>query len=180
MREKEFMMSASSKGLLAAIAGFVIGGALLPMAVPSAHAQGPRPAVYCASNDNRFARCPVAWRDAQLQQQMSQTRCVRGQTWGFDRGSIWVDRGCRGQFTDVRPAWGGPPPGRPGPVRIRCESGGGNYQFCPARLGRGDVVRIDRQLSSARCQQGDSWGWRPDGVWVNRGCRADFIVDRRY
>jgi len=171
-------MSASSKGLLTAIAGFVMGVTLLSSVAPPVHAQGPRPTVYCASNDNRFARCPVAWRDAQLMQQMSQVRCVRGQTWGFDRGSIWVDRGCRGQFADVRGGWGGP--GRPGPQRIRCESGGGNYQFCPIGLRRDDIVRIDRQLSSASCRQGDSWGRRPDGIWVNRGCRADFIIDRRY
>ncbi|RDS86050.1 DUF3011 domain-containing protein [Dyella psychrodurans] len=170
-------MSAVAKALLTAIAGFAVGA--LSAGVPPVHAQGARPTVYCASNDNRFARCQVPWRDAQLMQQMSQTRCVRDQTWGFDRGSIWVDRGCRGQFADARGGWGDHPRG-PQVLRIRCESSGGNYRFCPVGLRRDDVVRIDRQLSSARCRQDDGWGWRPDGIWVNRGCRADFIVERRY
>jgi hypothetical protein len=170
-------MSITVNVLLSAAAGFVVGGLLL--AGSPAHAQGQRPTVYCASNDNRFARCQVPWRDAQLMQQMSQTRCIRDQTWGFDRGSIWVDRGCRGQFADARGGWGWQPGGNQ-PFQIRCESSGGNYKFCPVNLNRGDAVRIVRQLSSANCRQGDSWGWRPDGVWVNRGCRADFVVDRRY
>ncbi|RBL61576.1 hypothetical protein BRN25_08800, partial [Xanthomonas oryzae pv. oryzae] len=24
---------------------------------------------------------------------------------------------------------------------------------------------------------GQTWGWSRDGVWVNDGCRAEFIVD---
>jgi hypothetical protein len=169
-------MSNSCKASFYAITVFVVGMSL-QAASPVAHAQGPRPNVYCASNDNRFARCPVAWRDAQLVQQKSQTSCVRGQTWGFDRGSIWVNGGCRAEFADVRGGWG-PPPGR-GQAQVRCESSGNSYRFCSADIRRGSV-RIVRQLSSASCRQGDGWGWRPDGIWVNRGCRADFIVDRRY
>lgn len=168
-------MNIMGKMLQYAVAVFAISLSL--SAVAPVHAQGPGP-VYCASNDNRFARCQVPWRDAELVQQMSKVRCERGQTWGFDRGSIWVDRGCRGQFAPAHDRWGG---GRPGwnQGRVRCESSGGNYQLCPADLRRGDSVRIANQLSSARCRQGDSWGWQPNGIWVNRGCRADFIIDRR-
>jgi hypothetical protein len=172
-------MSNPGKASFSAIAAFVIG-ASLQAAAPVVHAQGPRPNVYCASNDNRFARCPVAWRDAQLIQQKSQVSCVRGQTWGFDRGSIWVDRGCRAEFADARGGGWGRPPGGGGAVQIRCESSGNSYRLCPANIGRGGGVRIARQLSSASCRQGDSWGWQPNGIWVNRGCRADFVVDRRY
>jgi hypothetical protein len=170
-------MSNPGKASLSAIAAFIFGMSL-QAASPVVHAQGPRPNVYCASNDNRQARCPVAWRDAQLVQQKSQASCVRGQTWGFDRGGIWVSGGCRAEFADVRGGWG--PPQGGGRVQIRCESSGNSYRMCPANIGRGGSVRIARQLSSANCRQGDSWGWRPDGIWVNRGCRADFIVDRRY
>jgi hypothetical protein len=171
-------MSNQGKTSLSALAVF-LAGISLQMAAPVAHAQGPRPNVYCASNGNQMARCPVAWRDAQLVQQKSQASCVRGRTWGFDRGGIWVNGGCRAEFADVRGGWG-PPPGGGGRAQIRCESGGNSYRVCPANIGRGGNVRIVRQLSNASCRQGDSWGWQPDGIWVNRGCRADFVVDQRW
>jgi hypothetical protein len=173
-------MNTSCKGLALAVAGFIVGVSLLSST--PVHAQGRGQPVYCASNDGRFARCPVPWRNAQLVEQKSTTRCEFGQSWGFDRGSIWVDRGCRGAFVEARGGWGGPPGPPPGPgpggfqpARIRCESGGSSYRFCPVNIGRGDV-RITSQLSSARCAQGNNWGWRPDGIWVDRGCRADFMV----
>jgi hypothetical protein len=156
------------------------------LAAAPAHAQQGPGGTYCASNDNRFARCQVPWRDAELVQQASKTRCIRGQTWGFDRGSIWVDRGCRGQFAPARggwPAYGGPgpayPPDRDGPRQVRCESHGNSYQRCPLDLRRHDGVRLVRQLSGADCYEGRSWGWTRDGIWVDRGCRADFMVERR-
>jgi hypothetical protein len=62
---------------------------------------------------------------------------------------------------------------------VRCESHNGNRQFCPIDLRRDDAVRIVRQLSGADCRQGRSWDWSRDGIWVDRGCRADFIVERR-
>jgi len=29
---------------------------------------------------------------------MSAARCEEGRTWGFTQDSVWVDRGCRGNF----------------------------------------------------------------------------------
>ena len=58
--------------------------------------------VYCASNDNRGARCQVPWRHAELSRQMSDAPCIEGQTWGSDRYSVWVKKGCRGQFREAR------------------------------------------------------------------------------
>lgn len=60
--------------------------------------------VYCASNDNRGARCQMPWRRATLSRQMSNAACIEGETWGSDPYSVWVKDGCRGQF---RAAWGG-------------------------------------------------------------------------
>lgn len=37
-----------------------------------------------------------------LQRQTSDSRCVEGQTWGWNRAGIWVDRGCGGQFLVTR------------------------------------------------------------------------------
>ena len=33
-----------------------------------------------------------------LVRQLSDSRCVQGQTWGWDARGVWVDRGCRGEF----------------------------------------------------------------------------------
>lgn len=57
--------------------------------------------VTCASKDGRYTTC--AWDRSrgwpQLLQQLSDSACVEGRTWGYDRGNtLWVDRGCRGRF----------------------------------------------------------------------------------
>ncbi|MFC5743870.1 DUF3011 domain-containing protein [Dyella tabacisoli] len=161
--------------------------------------------VYCASNDNRGSRCRVPWRYSELSQQLSSSSCTEGESWGTDPYSVWVKNGCRGNFVQSdgrrRDGWGGGwRPGRgddddrggwrPGQGGgwggqggqnnvVRCESSGGRYQFCRMDIGRGDV-RLVRQVSSADCDEGSSWGWRRDGIWVDNGCRADFAVDRRW
>jgi hypothetical protein len=37
-------------------------------------------------------------------------------------------------------------------------------------------VQIQRKLSDSPCIQGSTWGWDRQGIWVDRGCRADFLV----
>jgi hypothetical protein len=61
------------------------------------------------------------------------------------------------------------------PQTFRCESVNGYPRFCRLPF---EAHRIDlrRQLSHTRCDQGYNWGWQRDGVWVERGCRAEFIV----
>ena len=61
------------------------------------------------------------------------------------------------------------------PQTFKCESVDGYPRFCRLPF---QASRIDmrRQLSSTRCEQGYNWGWQRDGVWVERGCRAEFIV----
>lgn len=60
---------------------------------------------------------------------------------------------------------------------IRCESRNNRYQFCQADTDK--RVQLVRPLSSARrCVQGYSWGYDERGVWVDRGCRAEFLVGR--
>ena len=34
-----------------------------------------------------------------VRQQLSGTRCIQGRNWGYTRNAIWVDDGCRAQFT---------------------------------------------------------------------------------
>jgi hypothetical protein len=187
----------------------VLGGlALMAMAVTmsavSPVAQAQRGSIDCGSRDNKPGRCPVSWRDAQLVRQESKAGCVRDQTWGFDHGTIWVNRGCRGIFAeaggwgggrpggDDRPGWDNGRPGwddsRPGPGpgwggggpqrTIDCGSHNGGYGHCDVdtRYGR---PRLIRQNSDARCQEGYSWGVDRDGIWVDKGCRGIFSVGGR-
>ena len=58
---------------------------------------------------------------------------------------------------------------------IRCESRDGRQRFCRVPGGLREA-NIERRISNAGCDYGYSWGFRRDGVWVDRGCRADFVV----
>jgi hypothetical protein len=58
---------------------------------------------------------------------------------------------------------------------VSCSSNG-RREYCQADT-RGGVV-LQRQLSQAECRQGSSWGFDERGIWVDRGCRADFSVGR--
>src|SRR3546814_163443 len=55
--------------------------------------------VRCESNDRRQRRCNVSVRrGVDIVRQLSKTRCVQGQNWGWDRSGIWVRGGCRAEF----------------------------------------------------------------------------------
>ena len=55
--------------------------------------------VYCASDDGRRRTCPANTQGGvRLQRQVSGSPCIQGQTWGYNRNEIWVDRGCRADF----------------------------------------------------------------------------------
>ena len=60
---------------------------------------------------------------------------------------------------------------------ITCESRHKDRQYCgnfdP------DQVRFDRQVGGRRCVQGETWGVDRQGLWVERGCRAVFIIRDR-
>jgi hypothetical protein len=111
--------------------------------------------------------------------QRSGSPCKQGYSWGYDRRGIWVDRGCRADFvvmvqnSGYRPGYGGPPPGN---GMITCSSDNGGRQYCQADTRRG--VRLVKQRSGSPCVQGSSWGYDGRGIWVDRGCRADFMVGR--
>ena len=57
---------------------------------------------------------------------------------------------------------------------ITCESNNGNRKYCgDANPGQ---VSLQRQISSASCVQGQSWDVDNRGLWVDRGCRAVFVI----
>jgi len=58
---------------------------------------------------------------------------------------------------------------------VRCESPSYRYHYCSVRT-YGDV-HLERELSFRSCQHGRGWGYDQRGIWVDRGCRADFEVD---
>ncbi len=59
---------------------------------------------------------------------------------------------------------------------IDCESRHFRYSYC--RADTDNRVTLVRQKSSTRCQLWDNWGYDARGVWVDRGCAAEFRVGR--
>jgi hypothetical protein len=57
---------------------------------------------------------------------------------------------------------------------IRCESYNDRTNHCSVDTRGG--VRLIRRLSETSCAQGRSWGIDRGGIWVSRGCRAEFAV----
>ncbi|MDQ2833065.1 MAG: DUF3011 domain-containing protein [Acidobacteriota bacterium] len=133
---------------------------------------GPPPPqrVTCASNDGRRNWCDIGpARDVRLVRQISGSACIRDNTWGVDRRGLWVDRGCRADFViaGYRPP---PPPDR----MVNCSSNDGRRNWCD--VGRSRDVRLVRQISGSACIRDNTWGIDRRGLWVDRGCRADFRV----
>ena len=59
---------------------------------------------------------------------------------------------------------------------IYCASDDMRRHTCPINTSGG--VRMVQQKSDAQCVQGQTWGYNNNGIWVDRGCRADFEVGR--
>nr|WP_295660723.1 DUF3011 domain-containing protein [Polymorphobacter sp.] len=135
--------------------------------------------ITCESWQFRPNECPADTRGGVRLLQQTGGMCTQGQTWGFTPRGIWVNNGCRAIFAVVggRPSFG-PGPGIPdAPVNgggrsIVCES----WQFQPSRCATDVYRRPQVQVIAGNCVQGQTWGWDRGGVWVNRGCRARFLL----
>jgi hypothetical protein len=150
----------------------VMGAVLFAFAAVSIEAQ----TVLCESIGNMYRECRVGSSGTiRLVMEMSDRACFEGSTWGTRQvGMVWVDRGCRATFTVAGPA----APAR-GKNRVVCESHNGNREVCPAATSGG--VILAQQLSKSECVQGETWGFESDDreqIWVDRGCRAEFILGR--
>lgn len=145
--------------------------------------------VRCESN-GKMRQCGFSGiGTVQLSNQLSRNACFEGQTWGYSGNTIWVDRGCRADFI-VNPSYGNRSDNRPYDNRpygnpsyvntppsgltIQCVSENNRRHNCVADTRFG--VQLSRQLSSNVCVQGSTWGYTSNGVWVDRGCRAEFLV----
>lgn len=125
--------------------------------------------VRCESDDGHARHCAMdTSRGVRIARQLSKSPCLEGRSWGYDARGVWVDRGCRAEFAIDTP-YG--QTARDDAV-VRCESDDGHYRLCRADL-RGGAVLLT-QLSNAPCVEERTWGSKPQGVWVDRGCRAEF------
>lgn len=150
---------------------FLLALSVLSRGTP-AHGQ----TIYCASDDGRRNYCSANTRGGvQMTNQRSGSACIQGQTWGWDNNGIWVDRGCRAEFITGRNGgnWGGGG-GNNNSGTIYCASDDGRRNYCNANTRGG--VRLTNQRSGSSCIQGQTWGWDGNGIWVDRGCRAEFTT----
>ncbi len=131
-----------------------------------------RHVVRCESQSGRTRSCAVTLRGApvRLLKQLSSMPCKRDESWGVGRNEIWVGRGCKADFEIGAPDGGFPE----GPRLLTCESRGGHRQACGTSIDQGAFLL--RQMSESSCEEGRSWGWDAEGVWVDEGCRAEFAV----
>ena len=129
----------------------------------------------CESNNGHKTRCPV---DTSFGVRIAKTRskhaCALGRDWGYDENGVWVDNGCRAEFT-VSTAGLRPMTSAASRPVILCESKDGHRGFCPADTTFG--VSLSRKLSDANCIRGETWGYDGSGIWVTKGCRAEFLLD---
>lgn len=139
----------------------------------SAGAGVQRRVVRCQSDGPRQS-CSVLLRGApvRLLRQLSAWPCREGRTWGVRRNEIWVSRGCNAEFELGAEDGSG---FVAAPRRLSCESKSRLRRVCGTTVER--TVRLHRQLSGSACVQGETWGWDRQGVWVDAGCRGEFIVD---
>ena len=131
--------------------------------------------VICESQNNRRQRCATGFRaPAMLVQQLSDSACIEGRTWGSSPGEVWVDNGCRGRFAPSRN--GGLPGngyGGGSSYSVTCISEDDRYRTCAWQERYGYPVLIE-QISRTACVEGRTWGYRRGEIWVDQGCRARF------
>lgn len=148
-----------------------------------------RSTLRCESAQGRRHECRFEGAGTvQLSQQLSSNACVKGQSWGVDGNTIWVDRGCRADFTLVssdarnRDGWnmrkggdGGNRQRQNRTIAVVCESKNGRRNRCAAdTLGQ---ITLGRQFTrDNKCVEGRTWGYDSNAIWVDRGCRAEFLI----
>jgi hypothetical protein len=59
-------------------------------------------------------------------------------------------------------------------IDVVCSSERGGREYCQADTSGG--VEVLKQLSTAVCRKGYSWGKDGNGIWVDHGCVADFSI----
>ena len=125
----------------------------------------------CATDSRQQRYCKVDTRDGiTLVKQLSRIPCMQGRNWDYDRHGVWVSHRCAGEFVTGKQV---DPAPTQGPL-LRCESHSNQIQYCAADTRKG--VRLVRKFSVSDCVQNLDWGYDDKGIWVARGCRAEFSV----
>jgi len=140
--------------------------------------------IECRSRNYQHTECAADFRHPELVQQLSDSDCTEGDSWGYDRrhGAIWVSKGCAGVFADRSERYGHRERDRDDDDRddrrrgrrsevIECRSTG--YQFVRCEVDWREA-RLIEQLSDSNCVEGRSWGLDDDGLWVDKGCAGRF------
>jgi hypothetical protein len=127
--------------------------------------------VPCSSDDGRRNYCSAdTSQGVTMIKQRSEAACTQGYSWDFDYRGVWVDHGCRADFAlQARPD--------ADDRIITCSSEDGGRHYCKADARRG--AQLVRQRSGSPCIQGSTWDFDEHGIWVDKGCRADFAVETR-
>lgn len=137
----------------------------------------------CESRDNSYVQCPynsTGTVTVHVKRQISSAPCTFDLSWGTYDGGVWVDRGCRAEFSVRRPPQ--TPTYRPvgGTAKtVTCESRDSRRKTCDLPNADESSIYMERKLSSAACVEGSSWGKTDRGIWVDRGCRATFAYVTR-
>jgi DUF3011 family protein len=174
--------------LTLALAASACGLALISTTASADNDWAPEKSVACSSSDGHRQECPADLHGYVVRDvdQSSRTECVVGRNWGYNDRGVWVDDGCRATFRfdksrggDHPRAWGYREPGNDsGPEqKVRCESKDGRRNECSVNL-RGYRIADVREISRADCDIGRNFGYDDRGVWVDDGCRAEFIFER--
>lgn len=132
----------------------------------------------CESMNNARQTCAAdTTYGVYISRQLGTSDCAYNRDWGYDANGVWVSNGCRAEFTtgDAFGNLGSMPQARYSSI-VLCESQNGKRHTCNADTRFG--VDVFRQLSKADCVYGDSWGYDNRGIWVDKGCRAEFALDR--
>lgn len=152
---------------------FSVAIVVLILALSSA-AFGQGTVVRCSSDDGKRHSCAADTRGGvQLSRQISGSACIQASTWGFDDRGIWVDRGCRAEFTTYPGIYPAGAIGATGTISC-AEHTGFLIMRCPADTSRG--VQLVRQISASACTYNSTWGYDANSIWVSRGCRAEFAL----
>jgi hypothetical protein len=85
--------------------------------------------------------------------------------WEWGMGMMRVVAGLVVALVGATGAWG---------QVVHCASVDGAKKYCKAETARG--VKLVKQMGTGECKQGESWGYDSKGIWVDRGCDAEFAV----
>ena len=138
---------------------------------PPATGKGEGMRFRCETDSSQQRYCKVDTRDGiTLVKQLSRIPCMQGRNWDYDRHGVWVSHRCGAEFVTGKPAEQSP---KQVPL-VRCESHADRIEHCPADTRKG--VRLVRKFSVSECVENLDWGHDDKGIWVARGCRAEFRI----